>query len=80
MLLVNTQCVEIVETVDGGPAARAGLRAGDLTVALDGTPIEDVPTLQRLLVAPLVDLLVKVAVVREERVLEVTLVAGELPA
>src|SRR6267142_1091435 len=43
-------CVEIVEIVEGGPAARGGLRVGDLVVALDGAPIEDVSTLQRLLV------------------------------
>jgi serine protease Do len=76
--LGRSDCVEIVEIVADGPAARAGLRAGDLIVALDGMPIEDVPTLQRLLVAELVDVPVKVSVVREERVLELTLVAGEL--
>jgi S1-C subfamily serine protease len=71
-------CVEVVEIVDGGPAARAGLREGDLIVALGETPIEDVPTLQRLLLADLIDVPAKVQVARNGAILEVALVAAEL--
>ena len=41
--------VEIVEVVDGSPAAAAGLRPGDLIVEADGEAIEDVGDLQRLM-------------------------------
>jgi S1-C subfamily serine protease len=71
-------CVEVVEVVEDGPAFRAGLRVGDLIVALSGTPVEDVPTLQRLLVADLIDAPVAVTAVRADRKLELTLVAAEL--
>ena len=71
-------CVEIVEVVAGRPGARAGLRVGDLIVALDGTPVEDVSTLQRLMVGDLIDIPVAVKVARDERVLDLELVAEEL--
>jgi S1-C subfamily serine protease len=71
-------CVEVVEVATDGPAARAGLRTGDLIVALSGTPIEDVPTLQRLLVADLIEAPVDLTIVREARLLDLTLVADEL--
>jgi len=76
--LGRTGCVEVVEVVDGGPAAAGGLRAGDLIVAFGDTPIEDVPTLQRLMVGDLIEAPTRVSVVRGERALELTLVASEL--
>ena len=35
--------------IGGSPAARAGLRAEDLIVAIDGVPVRGVDDLQRLL-------------------------------
>src|SRR3954469_5257505 len=41
--------IEVVEVVEGSPAERAGLRAEDLIVGLDGAPLRDVGDLQRLM-------------------------------
>src|SRR5436853_2483148 len=48
--LGRTGCVEVVEVVEGGPADQAGMRPEDLIVELDGTPIEGMDTLQRVVV------------------------------
>jgi S1-C subfamily serine protease len=42
--------LEVVQLLEPGPAAAAGVRVGDIVVELDGQPIEGVGDLQRLLV------------------------------
>ena len=42
--------VEVMQVVDGSPAALAGIRSGDLIVSLDDVPISDARDLQRLMV------------------------------
>jgi S1-C subfamily serine protease len=78
--LGRPSCVEVVEVVPGGPAANAGVRAGDLIVALDETAIEDVPTLQRLMTGDLIDAPVTMTVARDEALVSLALVAAELAA
>src|SRR5215813_4850067 len=57
--------IEVVEVVPGSPAGRAGLRAEDLIVAVDGEPMGDVGDLQRLMVAERIGQGVEVEVVRD---------------
>jgi S1-C subfamily serine protease len=70
--------IEIVEVVSGSPAARAGLRAEDLIVEVDGEPMRDVGDLQRLMVAERIGHDVEVQVVREGASLKLDLIPREL--
>ena len=70
--------VEVVEVVPGGPADRAGMRPEDLIVELDGTPIEGMNELQRVVVSELIGQAVPAKVIREGRVRELALVPAEL--
>jgi S1-C subfamily serine protease len=70
--------IEVVEVVGGSPAARAGLRAEDLIVAVDGEPMEDVGDLQRLMVAERIGQGIQVDVVREGAFLKLDLIPREL--
>ena len=46
--------LEVVQLLEPGPAAAAGLRVGDIVVELDGQPIEGVGDLQRQLVGDVI--------------------------
>jgi S1-C subfamily serine protease len=48
-LVGRDNAVEVVDVVAESPAARAGLRAEDLIVSIDGVPVRGVDDLQRLL-------------------------------
>jgi serine protease Do len=77
--LRRERAVEVVEVVEGSPAARAGLRAEDLLVELDGVPLAGADDLQRLMTAERIDVSVKATVVREGELRSITLTPGELP-
>jgi serine protease Do len=76
--LGRTACVEVVEVVEGSPAAKAGLRPEDLIVDVGGTSVEGVDDLQRLMAGELIGERVTATVVREGRTSTVELVPVEL--
>jgi serine protease Do len=76
--LGRTTCVEVVEVVEGSPAAEAGLRPEDLIVDVSGTPVEGVDDLQRLMAGDLIGERVTATTIRKGRVLPVELVPVEL--
>jgi len=70
--------VEVVEVVEGSPAATAGLRPEDLIVAVGETPVERVDDVQRLMVGDRIGQAVDLAVLRGGRQLTLELVPIEL--
>jgi S1-C subfamily serine protease len=73
-------CVEVGEVVDDAPAGLAGVRPGDLIVAVDGRHVETMGELQRLLVGERIGASVTFTVARHERVLDIVVVPNELAA
>jgi S1-C subfamily serine protease len=76
--LDRTVGVEIVQVVQGSPAARAGLRSEDLIIDVDGVPVEDAGDLQRLMVGDRIGRRITVRAFRGGELLELTVVPAEL--
>jgi S1-C subfamily serine protease len=70
--------IEVVEVVEGSPAAEAGLRPEDLIVAVDGEPMADVGDLQRLMVAERIGAGLEVEAMRDGVPIRLELVPREL--
>src|SRR4051795_5198981 len=70
--------LEVIEGVEGGPAARAGLHAEDLIVGLDGTPLAGADDLQRLMTAERIGRRLELEIVREGEVRALAVVPAEL--
>ena len=62
---------------ENGPAAQAGLLAGDVVVALDGDPVTGVDDLHRRLTEELAGHAVVLNVLRRAAMRDVTVVAAE---
>jgi S1-C subfamily serine protease len=58
--------VVVVEVLEDTPAARAGLRSGDLVVALEGRPVTETRLLQRLIAASATDRDTRLTILRPE--------------
>jgi serine protease Do len=76
--LGRDRAIEVVEVIDGSPAARAGLRPEDLIVGVDGRPVHGVDDLQRLMTEERIGVSVALDVVREGTSRTIALTPREL--
>jgi S1-C subfamily serine protease len=77
-VLDRTAGVEVVQVVDGSPAAKAGIRNEDLIIDVDGMPVADAGDLQRLMVGERIGRPLTVRAFRGGDLLELTVVPVEL--
>ncbi len=72
--------LRVVEVVSGGPADRAGLRAGDLLVSAGGNPVSTAQDLQRLMFAEAIGRPMAITVMRNGALVNVIAEPSELVA
>ena len=72
--------LRVVEVVSGGPADRAGLRAGDLLVSAGGNPVSTAQDLQRLMFAEAIGRPMAITVMRNGALVDVIAEPSELVA
>jgi serine protease Do len=77
--LGRERAVEVVEVVEGSPAARAGVRPEDLLVELDAVALAGADDLQRMMTAERIDVPLKATVVRGGELRSITVTPAELP-
>jgi S1-C subfamily serine protease len=70
--------LEVVEVAQDGPAARAGLRAEDLIVEIDGRPVERADDIQQLMNEAAIDHPLPVRLLRGDRWLDLEIHPVEL--
>jgi S1-C subfamily serine protease len=72
--------LRVVEVVSGGPADRAGLRAGDLLISAGGRPVQKAQDLQRLMFSDAIGQPLAITVMRNGALVDVIAQPSELVA
>jgi S1-C subfamily serine protease len=70
--------MRVAQVIDGSPAARAGLRVGDILVAVDGDPVVTATALQRRMVEDAIGQRLEITVWRNGALVDVVAVPREL--
>lgn len=77
--LPGERAVEVISVESGAPAEAAGVRIGDLIVAIDGRPVETVDDLHRVLGPAAIGRALTIALARDGRRVDATIVPREGP-
>ena len=64
--------LEVVEVIPGSPAAKAGIRAGDILLTCNGHPLDEARDLQRLMTGDRIDRDTEINLIRGGRVINTT--------
>lgn len=72
------RALRVVEVVSDSPAAAAGLRSGDLVLAVDGIPLRDAQSLQKRLFAEAIGQRVEITVLRNGALVDAVALPTEL--
>ncbi|MEV0285233.1 MULTISPECIES: trypsin-like peptidase domain-containing protein [unclassified Kribbella] len=70
--------LRVVEVITGSPAAQAGLRQGDLVLAVDGVPLRDAQSLQRQLFEDAINRRTEITAIRNGALVDVVALPAEL--
>ena len=73
----DTQGVEVMNVIPGGPAAKAGLQRGDIITAMDNKPVNDANTLIQMVARKAPNSVVNVQVMRNKAQSSVNVTLGE---
>jgi len=76
----GTRGALITEVFRGTPADRAGMKVGDILVAVDGKPVTDSATMLNLIAALVPGQPATLRVVRETRGMDLRVTVGKRPA
>ena len=75
----NGNAIEVVKPIEGGPAEKAGLKAGDLITQLDGEAVGGVQELVKSIGSHKAGDKVKLQFVRDGKAEEINVTLGEIP-